>query len=448
VFFDDSKGSEGALAKGLTQAGHRVLYTRSVSVFPIDKAELDLVIVAAKSKAIEMVNNWQKEVPHLPVIHLVPKVIKAETSNELNVVLKSGIAKKRFVEVCENTARLGNLHRKIHELSHIKGGVTTFEQMFTSLDIHHILDVCMDYFANRTDVANIHWIRWADIGHIQKSDSQILNLEMELAAVRSPRLRSYRDVDIQRVFNLVWQALPIEDTAALLEKGFLSVKLGNQSVLFVTVGDGEIPMGCLVFENPVSDTQEGDIFQIQYALQLMKRFIHFGLIHWESRNLSMIDDLTSLYNQRYLPTIIDHEISRAQRRGQSFSVLFMDLDFFKLVNDTRGHWVGSKVLKEVGQLLKSSIRSCDFGFRYGGDEFVLVLPDTNLNGGQVVAERIRKTIEEARFIVEGHELRLTVSVGLAVFPDHAHSKDQILQLADQAMYYGKRKSRNIVYVAS
>jgi two-component system, cell cycle response regulator len=164
--------------------------------------------------------------------------------------------------------------------------------------------------------------------------------------------------------------------------------------------------------------------------------------------LSLIDDVTQLYKQSYLATVLDNEVNRSKRRNASFSVLFLDLDYFRMINDTRGHWVGSKLLTEVSKILKTSIRSCDYGFRYGGDEFIIVLPDTDIKGGQVVADRIRKAVEDARFLINGQEIRVTVSVGLAAFPDHAKTRDQIVQLADQAMYFGKRTSRNIVYVAS
>jgi diguanylate cyclase (GGDEF)-like protein len=126
----------------------------------------------------------------------------------------------------------------------------------------------------------------------------------------------------------------------------------------------------------------------------------------------------------------------------------MDIDLFKQVNDTRGHWVGSKLLVELGRLLHMNLRRSDYAFRYGGDEFVVVLPDTPPEGATVAAERIRNEIEKYSFIIDGQKLKVTMSIGIAAYPDHAESSSDIIKLADAAMYEGKAKSRNIVIMAS
>jgi diguanylate cyclase (GGDEF)-like protein len=187
---------------------------------------------------------------------------------------------------------------------------------------------------------------------------------------------------------------------------------------------------------------------MEEALQMMSRFLSFAVSMWEIQNLTLIDDLTELHNQRYLPRALDREISRAQRLGKKFTVLFMDVDYFKKVNDSRGHAVGSDLLVEISKIFKSNLRSCDYAFRYGGDEFVALLVDSDAVGSEVVAERLRQKIEGTSFLIEGQSMKLTVSIGLACFPDHAGSRQAIIALADEAMYKGKNKSRNIVYVAS
>src|SRR6185437_8993666 len=130
------------------------------------------------------------------------------------------------------------------------------------------------------------------------------------------------------------------------------------------------------------------------------------------------------------------------------SLLFLDIDYFKMVNDGRGHWVGSKLLIELSKVLRLQVRSCDYCFRYGGDEFIVLLSGSTAENSKKVAERIRKAVESTTFSVEGHNMNLTVSIGLAAFPEHAQSASGLIQIADQAMYYGKKKSRNIVFVAS
>ncbi|MBK9293127.1 MAG: GGDEF domain-containing protein [Oligoflexia bacterium] len=168
----------------------------------------------------------------------------------------------------------------------------------------------------------------------------------------------------------------------------------------------------------------------------------------QARDLSYIDDLTDLYNQRYLRLVLEKEINRSKRDKGCFSVLFMDIDHFKRVNDTRGHIVGSQVLVNLSKIIHENIRTVDYGFRYGGDEFLVVLVGTDSEQAKVVAERMRAQVENSVFDVNGIQIKVTLSIGIASFPEHASTKEEIIELADQAMYVGKKKSRNIVYVAS
>jgi diguanylate cyclase (GGDEF)-like protein len=162
-----------------------------------------------------------------------------------------------------------------------------------------------------------------------------------------------------------------------------------------------------------------------------------------ARELIYTDDLTGLYNQRYLDIVLEQEIRRAERYGLEFSVLFMDLDLFKNVNDVHGHIAGSNALKEVAKILRNSIREVDVPFRYGGDEFTALLVETGIEGALVVAERIRQEIEHHVFLKKYNQnTQLTASIGYATFPRHAKDKRAILDLADKAMYFGK-KVRNI-----
>jgi diguanylate cyclase (GGDEF)-like protein len=162
-------------------------------------------------------------------------------------------------------------------------------------------------------------------------------------------------------------------------------------------------------------------------------------------HLAYLDDLTHLYNTRYLDMVLDREV----QGGRPFTVLFMDLDRFKRVNDEYGHLSGSRLLVEVARVLRSCVRDDDILVRYGGDEYVMLLVGIDSGGGLKVAERIRRAVEDHRFLSrEGSRVRITCSIGLASFPEHAQSKGEILDMADRAMYRGKRSSRNVVYMAS
>ncbi len=160
------------------------------------------------------------------------------------------------------------------------------------------------------------------------------------------------------------------------------------------------------------------------------------------------DDLTNLYNIHYLNQAIDVEIERAKRYRSMFSLVFMDLDNFKKVNDKYGHLIGSRVLIEMARLLQESLRKIDIITRYGGDEFVIILPQTSSDASFLVAERLRKAIEKNVFLKdEGHPIRLTASFGVASYPDNAKNKEELLKIADDAMYHGKFLTKNIVYAA-
>jgi len=162
---------------------------------------------------------------------------------------------------------------------------------------------------------------------------------------------------------------------------------------------------------------------------------------------TFVDDLTGLYNSRYLKFAISNAIMKCKLPGQAFSVLFIDVDHFKQVNDGRGHLIGSAFLIAIGKTIKSAVRNIDPVFRYGGDEFVVVLQETDLQGAQEIAERIRKNIERRVYVVGGQRLQTTVSVGVATYPLHAVDRDTLLKLADEAMYSAKRQSRNAVHLA-
>jgi diguanylate cyclase (GGDEF)-like protein len=165
-------------------------------------------------------------------------------------------------------------------------------------------------------------------------------------------------------------------------------------------------------------------------------------------NLVYKDDATGLYNTRYLNYILDREIAQSKANGKSFAVLFIDADKFKGINDTHGHLVGTKLLNELGEHFKRFVRERDTVFRYGGDEFVAVLSGCDLPTARIVAERIRASVEKHAFLAdEDLNIHFTVSIGVAIFPEHATSKKEIIDAADHAMYDAKKTTRNSVTVA-
>lgn len=167
------------------------------------------------------------------------------------------------------------------------------------------------------------------------------------------------------------------------------------------------------------------------------------------QELTLIDEHTGLYNARHLRELLEREVARSQRFGHPLSLIFLDLDHFKAVNDTYGHLAGSALLKEVGELLRGCIRHVDSAFRFGGDEFAVLLIETDSAGAQHTALRVRDVIRQHRFLgARGLELRLSASVGVATYPDQAPDAAGLLHAADGAMYRVKASGRDAVAVAS
>lgn len=388
--------------------------------------------------------------PAVPMLFILDQPFQTDLHSKLYAHISFNVAAQILQERVENLIYIGQLHRRIQLLSQMTLGSSAVDRMFTRLDVHHILDRILNYFGSRLEMKNVHWVRWASLEHLQNDDIHELSIQLESVDLRSPHLMSLHPTAVIEFATFMRECLTAEAHNELLEKGYCTVYRQNQRTLMVLIRDlnqGQ-PLGFLIFESLMIEETQLLAVQMQESLKLMTRYLEFGLTYWDSQNLAMVDDLTNLYNQRYLSTVLNNEIRRSERRGAEFSVLFLDVDHFKAINDTKGHWIGSRILQELGRLLKQSIRSCDFAFRYGGDEFVLILPDTPLAGGQIVAERVRASIEKMVFLIEGHSLKITASIGIASYPQSALTSEEVIHLADEAMYFGKRKSRNIVYVAS
>jgi diguanylate cyclase (GGDEF)-like protein len=160
--------------------------------------------------------------------------------------------------------------------------------------------------------------------------------------------------------------------------------------------------------------------------------------------LSTVDSLTDLYNRAFLFNSVDREIRRSRRFKRGFCLVMMDLDGLKAINDRYGHYQGDLVLRGVAHVIRSGLRTVDIAARYGGDEFVALLPETDPTGAYVVAEKIRQVASEMSVETGGEHIQTSLSIGVVSFPDDGQTADELMIAADQAMYSSKRLGKNRV----
>jgi diguanylate cyclase (GGDEF)-like protein len=237
--------------------------------------------------------------------------------------------------------------------------------------------------------------------------------------------------------------LPVITSALTLGKVFTlaSVALIGACYLFLEGGVEVRELISLPFIGSFF-AQLAPVLLVAYITTMFSADIRYGLQH--AKLLSETDDLTGLYNTRGFAIAANRLFSQAMRYGRPASVLMIDSDNLKQVNDTHGHEAGSRLLREVANAVQSELRASDVPARYGGDEFIVLLPETPPKGALDVAERIRDTVASRPLAINGQNVKATVSVGIACFPDDGRSLDALAARADRALYQAKQEGRDRV----
>jgi diguanylate cyclase (GGDEF)-like protein len=247
------------------------------------------------------------------------------------------------------------------------------------------------------------------------------------------------------------QAVVVPDTtkdARFFAKVDEKTRMATRSIVAVPVRFRDQCLGVIELINcvgPEGVFSQRDLALLEaladYAAIAIENARHVQRIH----ELTITDDCTSLYNARHLNFMLDTEIYRSHRYAFEFSLIFIDLDHFKNINDTYGHLMGSKLLSEIGEAIKEKCRMIDLAFRYGGDEFVVLLPQTSKENAIGVARRLHKIIRDTLWLQQpGLNVNITASVGVASYPTDSRTKAELLHLADEAMYFVKNSTRDSV----
>lgn len=256
-------------------------------------------------------------------------------------------------------------------------------------------------------------------------------------------LKGFTGMDLQKIRDITVVTAKECDE----EKGGFG---GFSAALLVPIGNVRRPTGfLLVFKKKgtaVWETSERQ--RASFVAEHISIAYENARKYEAAQQLIFVDSLTGLYNSKYLHKILDKELQRSARLKLPVSLLFIDIDNFKQVNEINDHLVGSRILVEMGGQILKCVREVDTVIRYGGDEYVVILVDAGYDHALVIAERIRATVEEKKFQhEEGLDIALTVSLGIATYPVHTRDKRELIRIADKAMFKAKDASRNCVYLA-
>ncbi len=240
--------------------------------------------------------------------------------------------------------------------------------------------------------------------------------------------KGFKDVLLTRVRNpREFKELGIEDAGV---ETFVVLPLLSERKI----------VGMLSVENlPEADLERFVILAMQFALVIKK-----VLLYETVEKMAIADSLTGLYVRRYFYERVEEELQRSKKHKYEFAFIMIDIDDFKKYNDTYGHMVGDVIIKEIGRIIKEGVREIDIVSRYGGEEFAIALPETGEESARQVAERLRKKVEENVFKAYDEKLRLTISLGFAIYPRDAADIADILDKADKGLYEAKKSGKNVV----
>ena len=377
--------------------------------------------------------------------------------------------KKEFIEVYErNLALEKEIVQRTQELDQANKAFLTLKHVWELMNSSEPLSTVLQKLVNSLHV---------EMGYINSTILQVCNDEKGKyykvkAFSESPilvKIKQYlaeKNIDIHE-YHLKYDSnmlitRAIEEKTIIQSSDYLNVinnllydfnedyinqinKLGvSKNVICIPLCPANIPFGVMMVFSSREAADDKELNFLTLFANQVEMAITIANLFENLKKEAVTDSLTELYNRRYFNQAIQKEAERAQRLHQPFSLISLDLDYLKKINDTYGHFFGDLAIRTIADILKKNARSIDIPARLGGEEFSVLLPGVDSSGAMIAAERIRAAIEAQELDTIGH---VTASIGVATFPEHSIKLDELLDMADQAMYKSKINGRNRVTLA-
>ncbi len=318
----------------------------------------------------------------------------------------------------------------------------------STLDIHEVLGLIMEQVSAVLKPAN-----WSLLLVDDDTNELVFEVAVGPSAMTLKGLRIRVDEGIAGWVAREGRTLLVPDVSAdrrFSAKVDEATRFTTQSILAVPMRSRGRTLGVIELVNG----RDGPAFGENDARTLGSIADYAAIAIENARNfrrvqeLTILDEHTGLYNARHLHRVLEQEVTRSKRFGHPLSLIFFDLDRFKAINDTWGHQAGSAILRECGQVMLEVLRTVDVAIRYGGDEFVCVLPETGKEAALQMAQRLRDALVARRFLADrGLDLHVTASFGVATWPDDADNAEDLMKRSDLAMYRVKQTTRDAISAA-
>jgi diguanylate cyclase (GGDEF)-like protein len=425
--------------------------------------ETDLLLMDAElagRKGLQFLKELRQSFPDIPVVLFLDRNLSKEVRDqfkkgvfdcinkpfgheELLVAVERGLERRRLVRA--NRQLLHDLEQRVRELSTFNEVARTLN---STLKLKEVLDIVM---------AKIRDLIKAEAWSILMLDEKTNELVFEVAlGDKGEQIKEMRLTMGQGVAGWVaqhQQPVIVPDVSAdqRFFKG-MDNKTGFQTRSIIAtplISRGRL-IGVFEIINKLGDRpfDEKDLGLLQTLTDHAAIAIENARLYEKAQQLAVTDDLTGLYNSRHCDLFFKRALAEAQQKGHQLSVIFIDLDHMKEVDDTYGHLLGGQTLREVADRIVSLVRPPDMASRYGGDEYVIILPDKGAEAARDLAETVRQKIESGPFLTaHGLSCRITASIGIAVYPDHGRTMDELFSQADKAMYRVKETGKNRVQMA-